>query len=1082
MGSVPSNICIVSPEILNWGEPNEVKGAVEGLAQSLAACGHNVTLLWVPGREPLDKKKAKKLQKYYFETFLIKLKFLTKSKDLLPVLWTNEQQSVALYHHLKRKEYDRVFVCLEGGLAYYTLIAKETGFFDHRPEINILGHSPVAWRGEADRYFLKDLGEVSTAHMEKYCVEMADQLIAATHGLVDWMEAHDWKLPKHVKALPALTPQERRLPANKTLNGVQLPAITELVVLAGHDFRDGLTLFCDVVDALSKQDSGLKKITVIGPFGHILGEHTGGMILRRSRRWNFELNFIPRLEYKQILEYLVVKQAMAIIPSWESATGHWVASCLDHGIPFVATDVGANREYVNKRNAKRCLVERSAKALARNISARLENPKPVSAHKTHAERVQSWDALVEKPSKVVKARKRKAKPDPFVSIIMVHHDRPAYLLQAVNAVENQSYPNFELILVDDGSELPESHRTLDRLEPKFKKKGWKILREENRYLGAARNTGVRASKGSRILFVDDDNALFKDGVRNFVDAMEASGADVCTAFQKVFYEDFIPSSEEAGYIQFIPLGGSLDMGFLHDSFGDANAMIKRSVFDKIGFQYEEYGYTAQDWEFFSRTTLAGLKLRVVPEPVYWYRSSAKGMYRNSHWYDNRLPIIEAFKRHDFKGLEHVYHLVLAQNVIESETRGYRENLLFSAGDKKYLNLCDLDPNSDEAMELMAWIASAEGRPDTAISILGTFQSPEFKDRVHHMLSYGFPEDNRYENLTTEFTTSWQLNTNDLMHMEVGVNREGASVPLSYVEEGGRYFLQAKNSDISLAVLPLHHDRSVKRVSMQVSLEEALTEPAEFLAMLVPSHVDPVLAVNQAADKPGEKATTWVAVRKPFEPKKLDAFFTGRHESSKLVLAVKQQNSASKAVVGCFSDIDLLKDLADRVALRPRRDPPPQHQRAWALTHDMFKKTILLTNHPSELPMLLVGGEGEGVFLRPHKRGPVVACIPHGFHPFARRLSAKVEIAHDEASPFEFALAITRIDEVIDPSAKNLENCFAFSGWHRVSEPFKLHEIELEVSELTNYHMSINLAIRLPRGSSPSPANAFFRSLVLTWDE
>ena len=59
------------------------------------------------------------------------------------------------------------------------------------------------------------------------------------------------------------------------------------------------------------------------------------------------------------------------------------------------------------------------------------------------------------------------------------------------------------------------------------------------------------------------------------------------------------------------------MGFIHDSFGDANAMIRREVFDKIGYQIEDYGYTAQDWEFFSRAVMSGLKFRIIPEP-HWY--------------------------------------------------------------------------------------------------------------------------------------------------------------------------------------------------------------------------------------------------------------------------------------------------------------------------------------------------------------------------------------------------------------------------------------------------------------------------------
>ena len=193
---------------------------------------------------------------------------------------------------------------------------------------------------------------------------------------------------------------------------------------------------------------------------------------------------------------------------------------------------------------------------------------------------------------------------------MAHYDRPHFLRQAVASVEQQDYDNIELIIVDDGSKNPESHAALDALQKRFNttRPGWKILREPNRYLGAARNAGIKVSRGERILFLDDDNALFRSAVSTFVDAMDASGSDICTTFSKLLYDPVIPQSEEQGLIQYFPLGGSLDLALLHNSLGDANAMIRRDVFDKIGLLVEDYGYAAQDWEIFTRALLDGLKL------------------------------------------------------------------------------------------------------------------------------------------------------------------------------------------------------------------------------------------------------------------------------------------------------------------------------------------------------------------------------------------------------------------------------------------------------------------------------------------
>jgi glycosyltransferase involved in cell wall biosynthesis len=64
-----------------------------------------------------------------------------------------------------------------------------------------------------------------------------------------------------------------------------------------------------------------------------------------------------------------------------------------------------------------------------------------------------------------------------------------------------------LIVVDDGSTDADVPAALDVLESDyhFQARGWKLLREPNRYLGGARNRGARDAAGKYVLFMDDDN-------------------------------------------------------------------------------------------------------------------------------------------------------------------------------------------------------------------------------------------------------------------------------------------------------------------------------------------------------------------------------------------------------------------------------------------------------------------------------------------------------------------------------------------------------------------------------------------------
>ena len=62
----------------------------------------------------------------------------------------------------------------------------------------------------------------------------------------------------------------------------------------------------------------------------------------------------------------------------------------------------------------------------------------------------------------------------------------------------------------------------------------------------------------------------------------------------------------------LPLGGAAAVGVFRNGFGDTNSLIKKKSFEALGGFIEDYGVGHDDWEFFARALLAGLKLRVIP--------------------------------------------------------------------------------------------------------------------------------------------------------------------------------------------------------------------------------------------------------------------------------------------------------------------------------------------------------------------------------------------------------------------------------------------------------------------------------------
>lgn len=221
---------------------------------------------------------------------------------------------------------------------------------------------------------------------------------------------------------------------------------------------------------------------------------------------------------------------------------------------------------------------------------------------------------------------RRDAPPPLVSVCLVHHDRPSLLAQAVASLTQQDYPNFEVVLVDDGSSQPAALRYLDDLEAPFAVRGWQIFRQDNRYVGAARNQAARLARGDYLLFMDDDNVARADELSALVRAAEHASADIVTCTPGVF-EGNDPAPAVCPRV-WVPYGSSVAMGLLVNAFGDANALVRRSCFEALGGFTEDYGVGHEDWELFARAALGGFRIEVVPEPLFCYRANASGMLRS----------------------------------------------------------------------------------------------------------------------------------------------------------------------------------------------------------------------------------------------------------------------------------------------------------------------------------------------------------------------------------------------------------------------------------------------------------------------
>lgn len=125
------------------------------------------------------------------------------------------------------------------------------------------------------------------------------------------------------------------------------------------------------------------------------------------------------------------------------------------------------------------------------------------------------------------------------SVIVPTHNRVSLLKQTLESLFKQDYPNFEIIVVNDGS-TDETDAFLTQLASEH---AIRYVRQPNRGPAAARNAGIALAAGMYVACTDDDCRVPPDWLKRFAQVLDASGADIAggtarNAAEGRFFSDF----------------------------------------------------------------------------------------------------------------------------------------------------------------------------------------------------------------------------------------------------------------------------------------------------------------------------------------------------------------------------------------------------------------------------------------------------------------------------------------------------------------------------------------------------------------
>ncbi|NNV07975.1 glycosyltransferase [Geobacillus sp. MMMUD3] len=236
--------------------------------------------------------------------------------------------------------------------------------------------------------------------------------------------------------------------------------------------------------------------------------------------------------------------------------------------------------------------------------------------------------------------------NPIVSVVMPVYNALPWINESINSILNQTFENFELIIIDDGS-VDGTREFLKNINDS------RIVRyffSENRGIVSALNKGISLAKGKYIARMDSDDISSPIRLEQQVEFLEENPSChlVATNIESFTHESTIPKEELERYQKWynnahtheeicltLPIGNCL----CHPS-----VMFRKDSFYKIGGYKSEFKL-AEDYEFFIRMSKYG-RLFKIRKPLLKYRIHSKQL---SSEYKQRQRRIDAkIKAHYIK--------------------------------------------------------------------------------------------------------------------------------------------------------------------------------------------------------------------------------------------------------------------------------------------------------------------------------------------------------------------------------------------------------------------------------------------------
>ena len=301
-----------------------------------------------------------------------------------------------------------------------------------------------------------------------------------------------------------------------------------------------------------------------------------------------------------------------------------------------------------------------------------------------------------------------------VSIIVPIYKVEDYIRECIDSILAQTYPYFELILVDDGS--PDN---CGRICDDYAKgdNRIKVVHKVNGGISSARNAGLEVAKGEWIMHVDGDDWIEPDMIESLIEAAQITGADMVIG-------DFVKYGPSAGYNK-LPTWSSDKKKSMTNYVAYVMTTIwgsiaKRSLYADHSLKSPEGISYCEDFHLIVRLCHFAKKVVNVHRPFYHYRYRPTSIMSNLNKKteaDEQWVYQDTIRFFKEQGVYEDYRKVMSWRVLKSA----QELLLNPAGHKRFMELFNDGrefifscPFVNRKIKMLAWMLTHNLRPAVVV--------------------------------------------------------------------------------------------------------------------------------------------------------------------------------------------------------------------------------------------------------------------------------------------------------------------------------------------------------------------------------